>query len=101
MFDIEIKLTNNQYSAFKVNEFNDLLGSELNNIMRMDVSNHSNHHIQSACKVVDQFLVTGCSDCTFKVWALNVDYFMTPMNKKPGTMIKTEDFNNPRKKTRP
>ena len=67
----------------------------------MDVSSHSNHHIQSSCKVVDQFLVTGCSDCTFKVWSLNVDYFMTPMNKTIGSKVKTEDFNNPRKRAKP
>ena len=91
----------NEHSAFKVNDFKDLLKSELKNVLAMDVSSHSNHHIQSSCKVVDQFLVTGCSDCTFKVWSLNVDYFMTPMNKTIGSKVKTEDFNNPRKRAKP
>lgn len=89
------------FRAHKANDFSILKKSKLAPIGAWELANHSNHHIFSQCKISDQFYVTGSSDCTFKIWAMSTEYFVTPCNKSCGVSLKTEDFKDPRQKKKP
>jgi len=89
------------FRALKANDYGMMKKSDLSLIGSWELCPHSNHHIYSSCKISDQFYVTGNSDCSFKIWAMNTEYFVTPCNKQSGVKLKTEDFKDPRNKKKP
>jgi WD40 repeat protein len=98
------QLTDNpeiKYKAHKANDFNQLKKTQLEHVGNWPLTPHTTHHTYSSCVIENRFYVTGHSDCTFKIWCMNPNYFMTPDNCSTGGSVRTADFQKPGTKAKP
>lgn len=76
--------------VYRATEYKALTESKIKPIGAYELSKHTSHHIHSSCLLNENVIITGHSDCTFKIWGLNTDFFNSKaITSKKNTLQKS------------
>ena len=88
--------------VYKASDYKSLVDSKIKPIGAFELSKHTSHHVHCSYLLNENIMLTGHSDCTFKIWGLNPDYFNSrSLVPKKNTMQKSTKMEDLSEKKQP